>query len=224
MTLAQQNKFNPKPFWRRITPLLSCVWLSILGSSPLAVADPVLAQPSVSEPALSPSGSAEQPAKKRLAPLKARLAKQYPDVQHLSINDYLTHYPDAVLVDVRAEEEYKVSRIPGAVHIEDRSALLAFARAHSDTQLILYCSVGARSAEAARFLQKEGQKEAQKEAQQEAQATDVRADPELKIGQVANLAGSIFEWANDKRPLENEAGPTTEVHPFNAWWGWRYLD
>lgn len=170
-------------------------------------ADPGSAQLRVSE-----SGLVEQPTKDRLAPLKARLAKQYPDVQHLSIDDYLADHPQAVLVDVRAAEEYAVSRIPGAVHIEDRAELLAFARQHSETQIILYCSVGARSAEAARFLQEQGEQ------------SNRQPDQPVKIGKVANLAGSIFEWSNEKRPLENAAGPTSEVHPFNAWWGWRYLD
>jgi len=167
-----------------------------IGLPPLVLAEPALAEPKPAPP--------EQPAKNRLAPLKARLAKQYPDVQHLSIEDYLTQYPQAVLVDVRAAEEYAVSRIPGAVHIEGREELLKFARAHSQAKLILYCSVGARSAAAARFLQDQSSVQG--------------------LGEVANLAGSIFEWANDKRPLENDAGATTEVHPFNAWWGWRYLD
>lgn len=164
--------------------------------APVALAETLLSKPQAE--------LTEKPSKDRLAPLKARLAKQYPDVQHLSIEDYLADYPKAVLVDVRASEEYAVSRIPGAVHIEDRVELLTFAREHSDSQLILYCSVGVRSADAARFLQEHRFEEA--------------------VGEVANLAGSIFEWANEERPLENDAGPTSEVHPFNAWWGWRYLD
>lgn len=164
--------------------------------APVALAETLLSKPQ--------GELTEKPTKDRLAPLKARLAKQYPDVQHLSIEDYLADYPKAVLVDVRASEEYAVSRIPGAVHIEDRVELLTFAREHSDSQLILYCSVGVRSADAARFLQEYRFEEA--------------------VGEVANLAGSIFEWANEERPLENDAGPTSEVHPFNAWWGWQYLD
>jgi rhodanese-related sulfurtransferase len=196
----QRKKFISKPASWRIKRLLC--WVLSLGMSPALLAQSPLAVPS--------GGFAEKPTKDRLAPVKARLAKQYPDVHHLSIEDYLTRYPQAVLVDVRAAEEFAVSRIPGAVHIEDRAELLAFARGHSDAQLILYCSVGARSAEAARFLQEQGQAQGLAQNQQ--------------VGEVANLAGSLFEWANQKRPLENDAGPTTEVHSFNAFWGWRYLD
>lgn len=203
--MYQRKKFNTKPASWHCRQLLC--WILSLGTSPALLAEP--------SPATVPSTNAQaglhaQPTKDRLAPLKARLAEQYSDVHHLSIEDYLSQYPQAVLVDVRGADEYAVSRIPGAVHIEDRADLLAFAREHSDSQLILYCSVGARSADAARFLQQQGQAPGLAKNQQ--------------VGEVANLAGSIFEWANDKRPLENDAGPTTEVHSFNAWWGWRYLD
>lgn len=195
--MIQQQKFNNHSvFWHGARRLCKTIgWVLSIGLS-----FPLLAQ--------GPSGDSSS--KDRLAPLKARLAEQYSDVRHLSIEEYLELHPHALLVDVRAAEEYEVSRIPGAVHIEDRAKLLNFARQHADQQLILYCSVGARSAEAARFLQTQGQADAVSEGQQ--------------IGEVANLAGSIFEWANEKRPLENDAGPTEEVHSFNAWWGWRYLD
>lgn len=202
--MDQRKKFNRKLVSWRLKRLFywSLCWSLGLGMSPALLAEAPLAEPS--------GEFAEKPANDRLAPLKARLAKQYSDVHHLSIDDYLTQHPQALLVDVRAAGEYAVSRIPGALHIEDRDELLAFAREHSDAQLILYCSVGARSAEAARFLQEQGQAQGLTEDQQ--------------VGEVANLAGSLFEWANQKRPLENDAGPTTEVHSFNAFWGWRYLD
>jgi hypothetical protein len=40
---------------------------------------------------------------------------------------------------------------------------------------------------------------------------------------VQNLEGSIFQWANDHRPLVHEAASVTRVHPYNAFWG-RLLD
>lgn len=150
--------------------------------------------PTVAAPAEHPAAE-EDP----LAAIKTRLAKQYPDVQHVAISDYLAQHPDALLVDVRSAAEYAVSRIPSAVHIEDRDALLAFAKEQDGASILLYCSVGARSAAAAKYL------------------------GEQKIRNVMNLEGSIFEWANQERPLENAEGATDEVHSFNAWWGWRYL-
>ncbi|MFK7913898.1 MAG: hypothetical protein AB8B93_08295, partial [Pseudomonadales bacterium] len=44
-----------------------------------------------------------------------------------------------------------------------------------------------------------------------------------QVGTIMNLSGSIFEWFNSGRPLTNSSGETDEVHPYNAWWGWRYL-
>lgn len=160
-----------------------------------ALCQPAVANPSAAQPTRT-STATEDP----MAALKDRLARDYPDVQHISITTYLEQHPSATLIDVRAAQEYAVSRIPNAIHLADRAALLKYAQAHEDQILILYCSVGARSADAAKYLQ--GQP---------------------RVGQVYNLAGSIFEWSNSGRPLENDSGATEEVHPFNAWWGWRYL-
>ena len=132
--------------------------------------------------------------------VKSRLAKQYPDVEHISIATYLRDYPHALLIDVRDADEFAVSRIPGAVHIGSQGALLEFAKAHPDQPLILYCSVGARSAAATAFLQAH------------------------QVNTAKNLAGSIFEWSNMGRPLVNNQGDTDEVHPYNAFRGWRYLE
>lgn len=135
----------------------------------------------------------------RLASLKLELRKDFPEVKHLTIEDFLATSDSAVLVDVRAEEEFQVSRIPGAIHIENPDKLLAFAAEHANKSIVLYCSVGVRSSEAAQLLQDHGFKK------------------------VANLEGSIFEWANQGRPLVNNQGSTNTVHPYNFWWGWRYL-
>jgi rhodanese-related sulfurtransferase len=36
---------------------------------------------------------------------------------------------------------------------------------------------------------------------------------------VRNLEGSIFQWANERRPLVREEEPVSQVHPYNALWG-----
>jgi rhodanese-related sulfurtransferase len=106
-----------------------------------------------------------------------------------------------VLIDVRSPEEYAVSHIPGAVsaaRFEQQVATLR--RVGANRLVVLYCSVGWRSAQAAENLIKSG-------------ATNVR-----------NLDGSIFEWANENRPLVDHANaPTAFVHPYNETWG-RLLD
>jgi rhodanese-related sulfurtransferase len=135
-----------------------------------------------------------------LETLKLELQKSYAEVRHLSIETFRSSPAPKLLLDVRSAEEYRVSRIPGAIWIADNDQLLRFAEDHGERLLVLYCSVGARSSQAARRLIKAGHV------------------------QVANLAGSIFEWSNSGYPLENGSGATTEVHPYNAFWGWRYLD
>ncbi|HEY2615439.1 MAG TPA: hypothetical protein VGI42_06990 [Chthoniobacterales bacterium] len=34
-----------------------------------------------------------------------------------------------------------------------------------------------------------------------------------------NLEGSIFQWANEHRPLVRDGTPVTVVHPYNSFWG-----
>ena len=36
---------------------------------------------------------------------------------------------------------------------------------------------------------------------------------------VFNLDGSIFQWANEGRPLERDGRPVNEVHPYNKTFG-----
>ncbi len=38
-----------------------------------------------------------------------------------------------------------------------------------------------------------------------------------------NLKGSIFQWANEGRPVVRDGEPVREVHPYDAVWG-RLLD
>ncbi len=135
----------------------------------------------------------------RLMSLKLELRKDFPEIKHISIADFFVAPDNTVLVDVRTEEEFRISRVPGAIHIDDPDKLLAFATEHANESIVLYCSVGVRSSEATRLLQDHGFKN------------------------VANLEGSIFEWANEGRPLVNNQGATNVVHPYNIWWGWRYL-
>ncbi|MGH7943844.1 MAG: rhodanese-like domain-containing protein, partial [Opitutaceae bacterium] len=65
-----------------------------------------------------------------------------------------------------------------------------------DRAVVVYCSVGWRSAEVVARLAKGG-----------------------KHG-VLNLDGSIFQWANEGRSLiDSRAEPVRVVHPFNRAWG-----
>jgi rhodanese-related sulfurtransferase/thioredoxin-related protein len=103
-----------------------------------------------------------------------------------------------LLVDVRAREEFDVSHLRGAIWAGTEKAQAdLLKRTPPDREIVFYCSVGWRSA----------------------QATE-RA---LKAGRagVSNLGGSIFQWANEGRPLMgmDDKTPTTLVHPYDDTWG-----
>ena len=99
-----------------------------------------------------------------------------------------------LLLDVRTRAEYDVSHLPGAIHVEP-GADPATVNAPRDRPIVTYCSVGYRSAAMAERLRAAGFRD------------------------VVNLEGSIFQWANEGRPLERDGHPTTTVHPYNATWG-----
>lgn len=144
------------------------------------------------------------PAARRLAELGQSIAHDYSDVAHISVATLKADYRDALLVDVRERAEYDRSHLPGAHHAATPLQIDELRMRFPDRDLVFYCSVGVRSSLAVRALA-------------------ARAGPELAVRAV-NLQGSIFAWANQGEPLVNSSGPTNDVHPFNAWWGFRYLD
>ena len=132
----------------------------------------------------------------------ADLRKKFPDVRTISTEELagIGISSPPLLLDAREENEFAVSHLPGAVRVEKDSAVqLSRLGVTKDRPIVVYCSVGYRSAVLARALQKEG-------------FTNVR-----------NLEGSIFAWANEGRPLVDADGPAPGVHPFNILWG-RYLE
>jgi rhodanese-related sulfurtransferase len=127
---------------------------------------------------------------------------RYPDVEHIEpetlqamIQNSNSSSNHLYLVDTRETAEFSISRISGAIHVPPysigRYAEKLKREIPLDANIVVYCSVGARSAEAAVALQSAG-------------FTNVR-----------NLRGSIFRWANEGRPLEGGA----KVHPYDAHWG-----
>jgi rhodanese-related sulfurtransferase len=139
-----------------------------------------------------------------LEALKTELHARYPDVRTLTADDLRRWQADSaraqpVLLDARSRDEYNVSRLPGAVLAQNTAAALrALDGRAKDAPVVVYCSVGYRSAVLARTLGKRG------------------------YTNVANLDGSLFEWANRGFPLEPARVPPA-VHPYDQQWG-RYLD
>lgn len=136
--------------------------------------------------------------------LKAEIRAAYPDVPRVSV-DTLAAWIDGgvsglVLLDSRTPEEAAVSRIRGARRVDpDRLDPAALADVPRDARVVVYCSVGYRSAGIARQLREAGW-------------TDVY-----------NLEGSIFEWANRGYPVYRDGEAVEAVHPYDRRWG-RWLD
>ena len=129
---------------------------------------------------------------------EAWVAERHPGVPRLT-GAYLESHDNAsyLLLDVRSTAEWQVSHLPGALRCEDAGAAIAAARQRQVGRIVVYCSIGERSSRLA--------------GQVLAQA------PEL---QVHDLAGGIFTWAAEDRPLVDVAGRSTRlVHPYDAAWG-----
>jgi rhodanese-related sulfurtransferase len=103
--------------------------------------------------------------------------------------------PKPFLLDVRTPAEYAVSHLPGAQRIDpDAQITKMLEHLSPDRPIVTYCSVGFRSAELAQRLIAAGRKN------------------------TYNMEGSIFQWANEGRPLERDGRPVETVHPYNESW------
>jgi rhodanese-related sulfurtransferase len=133
--------------------------------------------------------------------LKSSLRHKFPKVEWISTNelaDWLANKkrPAPVLLDVRTSDEWNVSHLSGARQVEpNASAESATTGLAKETPIVTYCAVGYRSGEMAERLRAAG-------------FTNVR-----------NLEGSIFQWANEHRPLVRSDQPVTQVHPYSNFWG-----
>ena len=104
---------------------------------------------------------------------------------------------DALFLDTRAYEEFKVSRIANARWVGYEAFSLDKVKdVAKNKPIVVYCSVGVRSEKVGRQLLEAG-------------FTNVR-----------NLYGSLFEWVNQDYPIVDAAGkPTRKVHAYSRAWG-----
>lgn len=132
-----------------------------------------------------------------------KIKNEYPSVEFVSTDYLLQRYGQLdlsfpVIIDVREFEEFQVSHLQNAINLETGesiSALFESRGLNKDAPIIVYCSVGYRSAAVASALQ------------------------QLGFTEVRNLRHSIFEWANKDYPMINNEGDTDKIHPFNKAWG-----
>jgi rhodanese-related sulfurtransferase len=133
--------------------------------------------------------------------LKKSLRHKFSKIEWISTSelaDWLSskRQPAPVLLDVRTVEEWNVSHLPGARRIEPNATAENAAKGLTkERSIVTYCAVGYRSGEVAERLRAAG------------------------FSKVRNLDGSIFQWANEHRPLVHDNEGVSRVHPYNGFWG-----
>ncbi|MBA3520875.1 MAG: rhodanese-like domain-containing protein [Gemmatimonadales bacterium] len=128
-------------------------------------------------------------------------ARKFPEVEWIGAEELARwredpRGPRPLMLDARTPEEYAVSHLRDAARIDPyQPSLQPLQGFPKDTAIVVYCAVGYRSARVARFLGRHG------------------------YGNVYNLDGSLFRWANQGRPIFRDGQPATLVHPYDRLWG-----
>jgi len=128
-------------------------------------------------------------------------ARKFPDVLWIDRADLARWREDAgrtppIVLDARTTAEYAVSHLRDALLVDPgRPGLRPLAARAKNDPIVVYSSVGYRSARLAHWLSGQGY-------------TNVR-----------NLSGGVFQWANEDRPLFRDGRPAAEVHPYDRRWG-----
>ena len=120
-----------------------------------------------------------------------KIVRAFPAVEFVSTESLLAEAQlnvEPTIIDVRLPEEYYVSHIPKAHNLQSAGAVAAAFPDYAEP-IVVYCSVGYRSAAVAEEL------------------------ASLGYTSVKNLRHSIFEWAERGYGLENAARSTARVHP-----------
>jgi rhodanese-related sulfurtransferase len=132
--------------------------------------------------------------------IKRLIQRKFPTVEWLNTQQLVgwlrdRTQPQPLLLDARTEAEYKVSHLLQAQRIDPYHPNLEDIAVNKDVPVVVYCSVGYRSARIAQQLERAG------------------------FSHVYNLEGSIFQWVNEGNPVFQGDRPTLRVHPYNANWG-----
>lgn len=128
----------------------------------------------------------------RIDAMTADIAADFPNVPVVSPRelDRLLKSLDVVVVDAREERERAVSIIPGAIAHE---AFDATKSEFADQRVVVYCTIGQRSAQYVQQLREAGI-------------------------DAWNLEGSIVAWTHVGGELVNDDGPTRRLHVYGARW------
>jgi len=134
------------------------------------------------------------------------ISKRFGQVNDISTDELETRQNNGetfLIVDTRREDEYAVSRLPGAKHLffkseDEKVDRFLVENVGGASGVVCYCSLGYRSS---------------------VMAEKIAAVTNLEDLKVYNLEGSIFKWANENKPLEGQG-----VHPFSYFWALLTLD
>jgi rhodanese-related sulfurtransferase len=127
------------------------------------------------------------------------IEREFPGVPFISTNnlaDQMKTLEPRLLIDVRDIKEYSVSHLEGAIQADSFAKIQTLIEMQPNVkQVVLYCSVGYRSAKYVQQLR------------------------QLNKNNVFNLKGSLFAWANEGKPLFAGKVKVSKVHPFDTKWG-----
>ncbi|MGB5348374.1 MAG: rhodanese-like domain-containing protein [Polyangiales bacterium] len=131
---------------------------------------------------------------------KALISVRFPDVRWVDAETLAgwmsgSEASELILLDVRNQEEQEVSQLRGAQHLDPVHPDIAALTIPQDATVVVYCSVGYRSAAIIEDLERAG------------------------VQNVYNLEGGLFDWANQDRPVFRGEERVEEVHPFNRLFG-----
>ncbi len=132
--------------------------------------------------------------------LRTVISVRFPDVQWVD-SATLARWEEGPreerpeILDVRTAAEFEVSHLHGARRVDPQDPSIEPLRIAPDATVVVYCSIGYRSAGIVKQLRRAG------------------------ITNVYNLEGGIFAWANEGRPAYRGEEPAGVVHPYDELWG-----
>ncbi len=138
-----------------------------------------------------------QPRKVKSGTYNLLLKKLLPhNVPEITVDSLSKIAAQVTLLDAREIAEYNVSHLQHATFVGyNNFAIDSLKNIDKDAPIVVYCSVGYRSAKITEKLIQNG------------------------YTNVQNLYGGIFEWKNENNLLYNKDGETNNVHPYSSSWG-----
>ena len=127
-----------------------------------------------------------------LEDMRLRYDKKYPNIKHISVKEYLQNPQSFVLVDVRPDNEQKISVIPNSTSYK---IIEKNFKKYKNKKLLVYCTIGERSSKYAEKLFADG------------------------FANVTNLRGGVLSWAeNGKLFIDPTGKKTKRVHVYGEKW------